>query len=454
MSPRRLPEDDDVAEWTAEWRLPDDGNALGEPPGRHEWPEIAEARTGQWAPGPQQEEAPHGAPGPAPATAEWPDVAGVEHTAAYDVRHEEYGEPPASEPFPADDPEAASPHDSHDSYERRPPPPDRLVYSPHRSAGAGGDTSGDTTVSGQTERTGFLGSGWQGDDDDSSPGPYKGVWGGEKPAAEPRKRGRVAVLSVAAVVALLGGSVAGVQIMTRSAEAPTATKLVTAPSTSATPSTFSEPAETPEEEAEPTAEETGEPAKKPKTSAPPQSTQTAAPRRTQRPRATEEPRPKKTRTPDNLDNQETPPRDTKPTGSPRQTEEPRVRDDENRPAPPSAQPTTGPTGPPDGGGLDSRNDNIVEIDVNLFGRLAGYSAELSIANASATDLTGVTLDLAVSGRVTKVEGADWDYSDGTLTLRLPRAIPAGGRVSVEYRALGRSKAPSSCEVTGITCLLR
>ncbi|MFI0419356.1 hypothetical protein [Spongiactinospora sp. 9N601] len=454
MSPRRLPEDDDAAEWTAEWRVPDGDNALGEPPGRHEWPEITEARTGQWATGPRQEEEPHAAvspppaspmatpvPEPAPATAEWPDVTGVEHTAAYDVPREEYGEPAAPEPFPADDP-------GEPSYERRPPPPDRLVYSPHRSAGPEGDMEGD-----QTTRTGFLGSGWQGDDDDSSPGPYKGVWGGEKLAAEPRKRGRVAVLSVAAVVALLGGSVAGVQLMTRSAETPAATKLVTAPSTGATQGTPSEPAETSEEEAEPTAEETGEPAKKPRSSAPAQPTQTAAPRLTQRPRATEEPRPKKTRTPDNLDDQETPPRDSKPTGSPRQSEEPRIRDDQNRPAPPSAQPTTGPTSPPDGGG-DSRDDNVVEIDVDLFGRLAGYSAELSIANGSATDLTGVTLNLAVSGKVTKVEGADWDYSDGTLTLRLPRAIPAGGQVSVEYRALGRSKAPSSCEVIGITCLLR
>ncbi|MDF5753332.1 hypothetical protein [Spongiactinospora sp. TRM90649] len=440
MSPRRLPQDD-AAEWTAEWRLPDDENSFGEPPGRHEWPELAETQTGQWGPGDQAAPGPSATPDPLPSQG-WPDVTGTGHTAVYPAPHMGHDEPAAPESIEGD---GSYPPD------RRAVPTDRLVY-PARSAAGGEDDQAPAFPGEETaaQRTGFLGSGWQGDSTTPSPGPYKGSWDGEGVAPEPRKRGRVALLSVAAVVALLGGSVAGVQIMTRASESPQVTKLAEAPSPSGSAAPPQETEADPESEEPDPTESAETTAEKKRDRATPTVTPTAAPRRTQAPRVTEEPRPRKTKPPrDRLDDQDTPPPDVKTT--PKPTDEPQFREDQRRTAPPTERPTLVPTAPPD----ENSVDNLLEVEVDLLKqRIAGYSAGVSIVNGSAGELAGVTLTLPVNGKVTGVEGASWEQTGGSLVIRYPGRLAPGAQIELGFSALGKIKLPASCQATGATCQVK
>ncbi|MEU6429411.1 hypothetical protein ABZ860_26240 [Microbispora sp. NPDC046973] len=81
---------------------------------------------------------------------------------------------------------------------------------------------------------------------------------------------------------------------------------------------------------------------------------------------------------------------------------------------------------------------------------AGYAARITVRNEGPA-LPSWTIRLAVGGRVTAVEGADWRQQGDTLTLSARTALDEGGALTLTVRADGASAAPADCALSEGRC---
>ncbi|MCG5214477.1 hypothetical protein [Streptosporangium sp. KLBMP 9127] len=562
-TPRRLPADDDAAEWTAEWHLPDDD--LNDPsspwtPDRQDrHPEHGEAvpdrplspvesgeATGQWAPDWSQQPVESGeATGqwtpdwsqqpaePGQATGQWSQdwpssapelgnawVQGTPRSAAetgeptgqwtsdWPQQSSELGETAGrrtSDPGrPFADPEATgqwaaepAPQDA-DDLPWNPELPGRGAgrgaYEPSAAAdglpeaGGPGERTGQWATegtlhpqdrlvySGAAETSTFQQAGFE--QAGTQPGefePPKPSRGGRRKKKNdfldsgwnedaPKKSKRTMILSMAAAVALLGGTVAGVQIMTRptgvsAACPPSEDCAVVAPNPVAP-----DPATTAPADPEATETESPEKPRTPKATGAtraPTSPASSPPTRRVVPKRTPSASPTEKEQDAGIDDQPTPPPDVR-IEEKEDEEEEKKRLDAPTPGPTTAPPTTtppptsGPQPEPDDPGFEQQG--LVDLDIRvgfdvLTNRLTRYEAEISVVNASAAALPGLTLSVPVGGVVRDVEGADWEQQGGTLVLRYAGDMPAGDQLTITFTALGNPEAPDTCEVSGGTCEL-
>ncbi|WP_157250898.1 cellulose binding domain-containing protein [Nonomuraea typhae] len=309
---------------------------------------------------------------------------------------------------------------------------------------------------------GFMGAGWSSDD------------GGPDEAAGSRRRGRrkqggrdgdlpggtsgggkarVALLSVAAVAVVLGGTVAGVNMMSSSRDCPqgNCSAVQTAGSGQPAPPSVSEtgPGEG-EPDEEPVETESEEPV--PSESAKPSPSATVrAPRR-----STPTPKPTPTKTKERNTGKPTvqPPAPT-PTSS--ATEEPT---DEPMG---TAEPTSGtfptdavpnPQNSPSSGVRQAPNVSSVNVKFGVTNQgITGYRASLEVTNSSAQTMSSMTLSLPVSGRVTHVSGADWTQDGQLLIIDLSQSMATGAVADISFTATGKGQTPENCGLVGGECSL-
>ncbi|MFF4416293.1 hypothetical protein ACFYY8_27540 [Streptosporangium sp. NPDC001559] len=298
---------------------------------------------------------------------------------------------------------------------------------------------------------GFLGSGWSATTELSEP-----VWPGEE--RKPRRRVRTMLLTAVAVVAVLGGSAAAIQLTSGPADSTTACPpggCAAAPSERLAP----EDSLTDSEDPTPPGEETEEPAEEPTGPAPtdePGGTETRTPRtpapvatphRADRtPEAKARPTPKTGHTPRRTE-QAQPSEDPEPTPEP--TGEALVTGE--RPHTPSetpgvpetsATPAPAPTAPASG----------VTVGFGLVKEKAqAYTAQLVIAADGKLD--GLTLKMPVGGEITSLHGADWKQEDGILVLDSAQNLDPGENLVVTFSADGQSSTPKTCQSPQADCVV-
>ncbi|MFJ2031903.1 hypothetical protein [Streptosporangium sp. NPDC087985] len=307
-------------------------------------------------------------------------------------------------------------------------------------------------------QTGFLGSGWSARTELSEP-----VWPDEKR----RSGGRVKtmVLAVAAVAVVLGGTVAGVQVMSAagsSENCPAGSCLAEAseqPELYSTGDGQADPTERPAPSDEP------EKAGKEKTGPAPAPTPSATPSRAGRTStARPTPTPEATRTaqrggPARRTGAPVPVPEPEPEPSP--TGEAlitgtRTQDPAPSPAvtqPPTTQPTQPPTTQPSSPEIlatPAAGGAALRVGFGIVSKRGEtYTAKLVVtANAK---LTGLTLSLPVGGEVASVTGADWKQDGDTLVLETVRDLEAGKDLVLTFTAYGRAEVPRSCESTQAEC---
>lgn len=295
-------------------------------------------------------------------------------------------------------------------------------------------------------RAGFLGSGWSATSELSD-----SVW----PEEKRRSGGRVRtlVLAVAAVAVVLGGTVAGVQMLgspagstadcppsgcraeTPDQSEPYPTDLAgTADQTGEpTPSQESETAEKGETDPAPTPAATRSRTGRTSTADPtPTPTATRA-RRTEPARPTERPEPEPSRTGQSL---VTDTRTQDPAHTPDATQppdpQPSIPDDPGTPNPPAA-----------GGAAITVDFGVVTEKAEV------YTAELVVT--AGERLTDLTLSLPVGGEVTSVSGAGWEQNGDTLVIGPAASLEAGENLVLTFTAQGRAQAPRSCWSTRGEC---
>ncbi|MCA2185011.1 hypothetical protein [Nonomuraea cavernae] len=315
---------------------------------------------------------------------------------------------------------------------------------------AGNPTMADTSAPAWADGgDGFLDSGWS--SDDSGPRRRRGR---RKPPpgdalvdeAPGGGRARVALLSVAAVAVVLGGTVAGVKLMSGPGDTACPGDRCTAVQTSNQPApVVSDPVE--EEESpidEPTEDEQSDAADTP---TPQNTTSARAPRRTSSP----EPTPTKTK-------ERTPAK---------QTDEPVPTDfEENATEEPTVEPTT--INDPGGTTTDappatpeptvsatvqsalSGGSVNVRFDVVRQG-VTGYTAHLDVVNASPMALKSLTVSLPVAGRVVSMTGGEWTQDGNLLIIDLSGSLVKGGSTEVKFSATGRAGRPGNCGLVGGEC---
>lgn len=290
--------------------------------------------------------------------------------------------------------------------------------------------------------TGFLGSGWSTTTELSEP-----VWPEDE--RRPRGRLRLALLAVAAVAAVAGGTVAGIRMVSGPAssvtDCPAAGCLAAASNQPEPYIALTEPAEEPpptsraESEGETDLPSAPAPVTTPRHTGPttqarpaPRPTGTHAPRRSPSARPSGEPGP-----------------------TPTMTEEAVISD--TRPRTPSA-PTDPPVSDPPADPSASAEPAVVSggAAVTLgFGVVKekgpAYTAQLVVAAGEALD--GVTLSLPVGGEVTSVRGAGWRQTDDTLVIESARTLEAGEKLVVVFNAYGRAQAPRTCRSTQGDCVV-
>jgi hypothetical protein len=328
---------------------------------------------------------------------------------------------------------------------------------------------------GRGRRSGFLGSGWTADGDpdaDAKDDPKPGARGGrrredvvEDDWDEPRSRGagrfRPVLLAVAAVVVVLGGTVAGIKMLggtTTAADgdcpagqtcAAVATNRPT-PDTSSTESSeelFESEEPPPVEETEAAEDDPATPTPSGRaTAAPPPVRPTTAPRTSRSPSPRPTPTSRPTRSPVQVRGEPTeepeespslgnvviePPRDTSPPGTPFTT------------------PTSGSGGdqPLSSGGMVSMGFDVVSQGRDR------YVAELSVVNESTQTLPRFALRVPVAGRVLDVTGHDWSQEGDTLLIEAEEGLLGGDGLVVTFTARGRAATPATCELPGGACTL-
>jgi hypothetical protein len=259
-------------------------------------------------------------------------------------------------------------------------------------------------------------------------------------------KGRMALLSVAAVAVVLGGTVAGVKFMSSSgpekcAEAScAAVQTTTSPSPTESVPDTEEPAED-EPTDEPAEEETTAPSDAP---APTTTYGNRAPRRSQTPT------PKPTRTKTKATAQPTqdddPPADDLSTEEP--TEDPTSLDNSDTGVVPtvgsSAAPSSTAQSAPSGGSVNVRQTVKQQ-------RMASYKATLHVTNQSRDPLENATFSVTVEGRVMDVNGASWTQDGDLLIVDLSGSLAAGESVDVTYSATGKAEEPGTCGLVGGEC---
>ncbi|MEV0996330.1 hypothetical protein [Nonomuraea sp. NPDC050202] len=369
---------------------------------------------------------------------------------------------------PFDDPERTarfdSPSDPSQVYSAPPEPGDVKVA---------GEPTAALAPAWASAETGFLDSGWSNDTDapDEEPrgrrgrrksgrgGGGGGGGGGDDVLAAPSGagKGRVALLSVAAVAVVLGGTVAGVKFMSSSGD-PAGCQGTTCAAVQATSSnpgpSVSGPAEEeseapPEDElAEEAAEET-EPAQTPTPTA---SSNVRTPPRTA---ASPTPTPSKSRTkkPAEPADEKTEDPPVEESASETPSEEVSTLDDshtdtgEGSPSGSTPVPTSTGTVSSSGSGAGSS----VNVKQTIKQRIATYSANLTLSNTSPETLQNPTVSVPVDGRVTDVDGAEWTQDGDLLILDLTASIAAGASVEVTFTATGRGSEAQNCGLVAGEC---
>ncbi|NUW45323.1 hypothetical protein [Nonomuraea rhodomycinica] len=313
---------------------------------------------------------------------------------------------------------------------------------------------------------GFLGSGWSGDepggdrdggrDGDPEPrrrGRRKSSSDDADPYAEPpaRNRGRLALLSVAAVAVVLGGTVAGVKLMSGSSQpsgcpadgcaAVQATNQPGPQGSQPAEEESEEPAEDETEEPSPTDEPTADKTQPAGTPGPQTTTSVRTPRRSATPEA------KPTRTKKAVKpTQEPLPTPTEETALETPSEEPStitVTDPADN-ATGNPVPTATETAGPSGGSVSVGFDVVRQ-------RLTGYTAHLDVVNSSPQALKSLTVSVPVKGRVLNLTGAEYTQDGDLLIIDLPDTLAEGGSTAITFTATGRAAEPENCGLVGGDC---
>nr|SBP00400.1 hypothetical protein BN4615_P9916 [Nonomuraea gerenzanensis] len=316
--------------------------------------------------------------------------------------------------------------------------------------------------------TGFLGSGWSNDGDEPADEPRgrrgrrksgRGG-GGDDVLAAPAGagKGRVALLSVAAVAVVLGGTVAGVKFMSSGDPAKCeGTTCAAVQATSSQPGpAVSDPAEEDSEapvEDEPAEEaaEDGEPAETPTPTA---SSNVRTPPRATSASPTPTPSKSKTKKPAEPEDEETEDPPVEESVSETPTEEASTLDDSSTdsgagsPGGSTPEPTSSSTFGSSGGSAGS-----VNVQQTIKQRIATYSANLTLSNTSAQPLQNPTVSVPVDGRVTGVDGAEWTQDGDLLILDLTASIAAGASVEVTFTATGRGSQAQNCGLVEGECVV-
>ncbi|MFG2075856.1 hypothetical protein [Nonomuraea maritima] len=316
--------------------------------------------------------------------------------------------------------------------------------------------------------TGFLGSGPS--EDLSSPGgdEPRGRRGRRRQerddellaAPASAGRGRVALLSVAAVAVVLGGTVAGVKFLSGTPAACEGTSCSAVQSTSEPAATDEpdaveedsealpedEPSEEVEEETadpETTAPTAGTPVRKPSNSATP--TKAARQEKPERQQDTQAEPP--------ADRQAEQPQD-QPTETP--SEEATVLDENatgDMQTTPKPENTSAPieTLVPEVPERQSGADNSVGVRQTISQRPATYRASVAVSNTSKRTLASPTVSVPVNGKVTNVSGAEWTQDGDLLILELENPLAAGQTVKVSFTATGKGSKAANCGLVSGDC---
>lgn len=252
----------------------------------------------------------------------------------------------------------------------------------------------------------------------------------------------MALLSVAAVAVVLGGTVAGVKMMGSSGQVPAAGQ---SPSGAAPvpQSTNTDESEEPVED-EPTEEDSATPTE----SARPSPTNTV-----RQPRRTTSPRPTPTRTKAK--------HTTKPTDDAEPTDEATETDAPTEGPTTVSEPSTGvfPTDtgapvpdPTSSVGYQSRSGGSVNVKWDVVDQaISGYKAAIDVTNSSMKTMSGLTLSLPVTGRVIDVRGADWTQDGQLLIIDVTQALASGDSANLTFTATGKATQPENCGMVGGEC---
>ncbi|MGW0806942.1 hypothetical protein [Nonomuraea sp. NPDC002799] len=312
--------------------------------------------------------------------------------------------------------------------------------------------------------TGFLRSGWS----DSGSGSDTGSGFSFDEPDEPRGRrgrrkggrrddvlaappgagkGKVALLSVAAVAVVLGGTVAGVKFMS----APTdpgqcvgTTCAAIEASTNRPGPEVSDPAteETEPQEGTPDGEaEETTPSGTPKPTA---SYGARTPRRTAQPTPT--PTKTKVKTSAKPTKTQAPPVEESASETP--SEEASTVDDDDTGVAPTVipEPTSTATIEPGPNG----QGGSVNVQQKITQRVATYKANLQVSNTSGQTLQSTTFSVPVQGRVMSVSGAEWTQDGDLLILDLP-PLASGDAIDVSFTATGRGSKAGTCGMVSGEC---
>ncbi|MEU6792246.1 hypothetical protein ABZ907_11140 [Nonomuraea wenchangensis] len=339
---------------------------------------------------------------------------------------------------------------------------------------AGEPTAAVRTPAWAEAETGFLTSGWSADsglDDLDDPDEPKGRRGRRKDGnseggrgrgrgddlAAPSSaggggKGRVALLSVAAVAVVLGGTVAGVKLMSSGdpAKCEGATCAAVQKSPADPGPAVADPAAEDEEsepEEEPAADEE-------KTTPPGRPTPTAS-YVARAPRRTTSPTPKPTRTRVKASAQPTKQVTEEPTGA----EESETLTPNPNPEPSSdggateapAQPTPVDTDRPGPFGQGGAGGGSINVQQTIKQRVGTYSASLRVANTSARALAAPTVSVPVEGKVLSVRGATWTQDGDLLILDVPSTLAAGDSAEVTFTATGKGEQAETCGMVSGEC---
>ncbi|MFI6815520.1 hypothetical protein ACIBG7_24145 [Nonomuraea sp. NPDC050328] len=264
--------------------------------------------------------------------------------------------------------------------------------------------------------------------------------GGDDPRG--KGKGKAAVLAVAAVAVVLGGTVAGVRMMSSATPANCTGDTCTAAKQAAAPVTTSPAAD--ESEAAPDedpATETTGPTPKP----------TVTSQRS--PRRTPVPKPSKTKlkqTPvPTIEAEEADKDDSTPQESSTPSHQlPEAQEGPSEAVTPLSTESAAPF-------QQSSRQGAVNVGFSVLReRDSSYTARLSVTNESAKPFSAATVSLPLSGQVYDVEGASsWMQDGDLLILDLPGELSAGESVSVTIGVYGTAETPQTCGVVGAECVM-
>lgn len=326
--------------------------------------------------------------------------------------------------------------------------------------------------------TGFLGSGPSGDPGPSTAPGFSGFSGEDEPRGRRGRRkqerddellaapaspgrGRVALLSVAAVAVVLGGTVAGVKFLSSTPAACEGTSCSAVQSTAEPAATENsdavedeDPEALPEDEP---SEEVEEETADPETTAPTAGTPVRRPSPTATP--TKTPRQNKSERP-TQDTEAEPPADrpAQPQEEPTETpsEEATVLDENatgDMQTTPKPENTSAPieTLTPELPEGRSGVDNSVGVRQTISQQPATYRASVAVSNTSRRTLAGPTVSMPVNGKVMSVSGAEWTQDGDLLILELETPLAAGQTAKVSFTATGKGSKAANCGLVSGDC---